>query len=56
MVNAYEAGVLVRISVLSLVFVDNMREVLAVQQSLTLPGGATLPVVITATGKRVFTD
>ena len=55
-VNAYEAGVLVRISVLSLVFVDNMREVLAVQQSLTLPGGATLPVVITATGKRVFTD
>jgi hypothetical protein len=55
-VNAYEAGVLVRISVLSLVFVDNMREVLLVQQSLTLPGGATLPVAITATGKRVFTD
>lgn len=55
-VNAFESGVLVRISILSLVFVDNMREVLLVQQSLTLPGGATLPVVITATGKRVFTD
>ena len=55
-VNAFESGVLVRISILSVVFVDNMREVLLVQQSLTLPGGATLPVVITATGKRVFTD
>jgi hypothetical protein len=55
-VNAFESGGLVRISVLSLVFVDNMREVLLVQQSLALPGGATLPVVITATGKRVFTD
>ena len=55
-VNAFESGGLVRISVLSLVFVDNMREVLAVQQSLTLPDGAALPVVITATGKRVFTD
>ena len=56
-VNAFESGGLVRISVLSLVFVDNMREVLMVQQSLTQqPGGAILPVVITATGKRVFTD
>ena len=53
-VNAYESGVLVRTSVLSLVFVDNMSEVLLVQQSLTLPGGATPPVVITADGKRVF--
>jgi hypothetical protein len=44
-VNAFESGGLVRISVLSLVFVDNMREVLMVQQ-----------VVITASGKRVFTD
>lgn len=56
-VNAFESGGLVRISVLSLVFVDNMREVLLVQQSLTQqPGGAVLPVVITANGKRVFTD
>ena len=53
-VNAYESGVLVRTSVLSLVFVDNMAEVLLVQQSLTVPGGATLPVVITANGKRLF--
>jgi hypothetical protein len=56
-VNAFESGGLVRTSVLSLVFVDNMREVLLVQQSLTQqPGGVILPVVITATGKRVFTD
>lgn len=56
-VNAFESGGLVRTSVLSLVFVDNMREVLMVQQLLTQqPGGAVLPVVITATGKRVFTD
>jgi len=53
-VNAYESGVLVRTSVLSVVFVDNMREVLLVQQSLTLPSGATLPVVITADGKKLF--
>ena len=55
-VNAYESGVLVRTSVLSLVFVGNMREVLLVQQSLRLPGGATVPVVITADGKRLFTQ
>ena len=56
-VNAFESGGLVRISVLSLVFVKNMTEVLMVQQSLTQqPGGETLPVVITATGKRVFTN
>src|SRR5262249_25000978 len=55
-VNAYDSGALVRTSVLSLVFVDNMREVLLVQQSLTVPGGATLPVVMTANGKRLFSE
>ena len=53
-VYVYESGVLTRTAVASLVFVDNMREVRMVQQSLTLPGGATLPVVITLDGKRLF--
>jgi hypothetical protein len=52
--NVYESGILVRTSVLSIVFVDNMREVRMVQQSLTLPGGTTLPVVITVDGKRLY--
>jgi hypothetical protein len=54
--NIYESGVLVRTSVLSIVFVDNMREVRMVQQSLTLPSGTTLPAVITVDAKRLFLD
>jgi hypothetical protein len=53
-VNAYESGVLVRTSVVSLVFVNNMGEIFAVQQSLTLPDGTTLPIVLTFDAKRVF--
>jgi hypothetical protein len=52
--QVYESGVLVRTSVLSMVFVDNMSEVLMVQQSLTLPDGTTAPVVITVDGKKLF--
>ena len=50
----YESNVLTRTSVASLVVVDNMREIRMVQQSLTLPGGGTLQVVITLDGKRLF--
>ena len=53
-IYAYESGTLVRTSVLAIVFVDNLNEVFMVQDSLTLPDGTTLPVVITADGKRVF--
>ena len=53
-IYAYESGTLVRTSVLAILFVDNLNEVLMVQDSLTLPDGTTLPVVITAEGKRVF--
>ncbi len=53
-VKIYESGVLVRTSVLSIVFVDNMRELRAVQKSLTLPDGTNVPVVITLDAKRVF--
>jgi len=54
--NFYESGQLVRTSILSIVFDDNQREVRMVQKSLQLPNGAVLPVVITAEGKRTFTD
>jgi hypothetical protein len=53
-IYAYESGTLVRTSVLAIVFVDNLNEVLMVQDSLTLPDGTTLPVVITAEAKRIF--
>ena len=52
--NFYEAGTLVRTSVLSVVFVDNQQELRMVQKSFTLPNGANLPVVITAEAKRTF--
>jgi len=54
--NFYEAEMLVRTSVLSVVFDDNQQELRMVQKSFTLPNGASLPVVITAEAKRLFTD
>jgi hypothetical protein len=53
-VEVFESGVLVRTSVLSLVFDGNRRELRAVQQSLTLPDGTSLPAVITFEGRRVL--
>ena len=53
-VHAYESGVLVRTSVLSIVFVDNLNKALMVQESLTLPDGTVVPAVITAEGERTF--
>jgi len=53
-VNIYESGKLTRTSILSVVFVDNLREARLVQQSLTLPDGTTIPVVITVDFKRLF--
>lgn len=54
--NFYDAGQLVRTSVLSIVFVDNQRELRMVQKSLTLPNGAAIPVVITVDAKRISDD
>ena len=53
-VEVFESGVLVRTSVLSVVFDGNRRELRAVQQSLTLPDGTSLPAVITFEGRRVL--
>jgi len=52
-INFYEAGQLVRISVVSAVFDNNSKEVRIVQKSLTLPDGTELPVVVTAEGKKL---
>jgi hypothetical protein len=55
-VNIYETGVLVRTSVLAAVFVDNSSKIRAVQESLALPDGTPIPVVITVDGNRLFPD
>ena len=54
--NIYESGVLIRTSVLSLVFDQNSTEVRMVQQSLTLPDGTAIPVVVTVQGKKMFSS
>jgi len=55
-VNIYESGSLVRTSVLAAVFVDDSNNVRMVQESLTLPDGTTIPVVITVDGIRLFPE
>jgi hypothetical protein len=52
----FESGVLVATSVYSSVVDDNMREERNVQQSLTLPDGTNVPVVITSQTRRIFTN
>jgi hypothetical protein len=55
-VSFFEAGQLVRTSVLSIVFDGNQREIRMVQKSLQLPDGSFLPVVITVDGKKIFAE
>src|ERR1700686_2697869 len=50
--NIYQSGQLVRVSVLTIVFDENSKQVRMVQKSLTLPDGTELPVVVTAEGKK----
>jgi hypothetical protein len=52
-VNIYESGALVRTSVLAVVFVDDSSKMRAVQESLTLPDGTPIPVVITLDGNKL---
>ncbi len=52
--NVYEAGQLVRISVIDGVLLANETELRAVFQSVVLPDGTNLPVVITIEGKKLF--
>jgi len=55
-VKVYESGALVRTSVVSWLFDDNSTEWRLVQQSLTLPDGTNLPVVLTGEARRLFPD
>ena len=55
-VSFFEAGQLVRTSILSIVFDDNQREIRMVQKSLQLPDGSFLPVVITVDSKKIFAE
>ena len=50
--NFYQAGQLVRVSVVTLVFDENSKQLRMIQKSLTLPGGTQLPVVVTVEGKK----
>ena len=54
--NVYESGVLVRTVVLAAVFVDDSNKVRMVQESLTLPDGTNIPVVITVDGNKLFRE
>jgi len=54
--NIYESGVLVRTSILTAVFVDHSSKIRAVQESLTLPDGTPIPVVITLDGNKLFPE
>ena len=49
----FESGQLVRTSVITLVWDDNLNEFRFVQQSLTLPDGTNVPVVVTGDGRRI---
>jgi len=52
----FESGILVRTSVLSVVFDNNQREIRMVQKSLTLPNNVALPVVITVEARKMFSE
>jgi hypothetical protein len=53
-VNIYESGLLARTSVLDLVFVKNSTNARGVQESLALPDGTSVPVVITVEASKLF--
>ena len=43
-------------SVLAIVFDNNSREIRMVQKSLTLPNGATVPVIVTVEARRIAVE
>jgi hypothetical protein len=52
-INVFAAGVLQRTAVLQLIYDSNRNHVRMIFQSLTLPDGTNVPVVITVDGNRV---
>ena len=55
-VYASESGALVRKTVFSFVFVDNLTEFFAIEQSLMAPDGTIVPAVITVNAKKLFSE
>jgi hypothetical protein len=53
-IKVFVSGALVRTSVLSGVFDQNMTEARDVKKSLTLPDGTSVPAVITFEATRIF--
>lgn len=54
--SIFQSGVLARTVVLSVVFDDDSRQMRMVQQSLTLPDGTSVPVVVTLEGRKLSDD
>ena len=54
--KVYENGALARTSYIHVQYDNNTNDVQLIFQKLLLPNGSSLPVVITGSGKRVFTD
>ena len=54
--SIFQSGVLTRRVVLSVVFDDDSRQLRMVQQSLTLPDGTSIPVVVTLEGRKLSGD
>ena len=52
----FESRQLVRTSVITLVWHDNLNEFRFVQQSLTLPDGTNVPLVVTGEGKKITSN
>lgn len=54
--KVYQGGALARTSYIHIQYENNTNDVLLIFQKLLLPNGSSLPVVITGSGKRLFTD
>jgi hypothetical protein len=55
-IQVFEKGVLVRTSILNVVYYDNGRGVQAIFRSLVLPDGTSLPTILTIDAKRIFPE
>ncbi|PYV66442.1 MAG: hypothetical protein DMG84_20540 [Acidobacteria bacterium] len=53
-IQVFESGVLVRTTMLNLVYDDNGRAARAIFKSLVLPNGASLPAVLAIEAQKVF--
>jgi hypothetical protein len=53
-IQVFESGVLVRTTILHVVYDDDEREARAVFTSLVLPDGTSLPSIITIEARRLF--